>query len=63
MEVWLDTEKCQGHLRCMAIAPDVFDCDDLGYGVVVLSGPVPAESAERVSRCVSNCPENALTLQ
>jgi ferredoxin len=47
----------------MAIAPEVFDCDDLGYGVVVLSGPVPAEAAERVSRCVSNCPENALTLR
>jgi ferredoxin len=28
MRVHLDSEKCQGHNRCYALAPELFDVDD-----------------------------------
>ena len=31
MRVHVDPEKCQGHNRCYALAPELFDVDDLGY--------------------------------
>ena len=30
MKVHVDPDKCQGHNRCYAIAPELFDVDDLG---------------------------------
>ncbi len=34
MRVVIDHEACTGHGRCYTLAPDVFDSDDAGYGVV-----------------------------
>ena len=31
MRVHVDSEKCQGHNRCYALAPELFDVDDLAY--------------------------------
>ena len=31
MRVHVDGDKCQGHNRCYALAPELFDVDDLGY--------------------------------
>ncbi|MET8877947.1 ferredoxin [Nocardia sp. NPDC004604] len=63
MRVLIDADKCQGHLRCMGLAPEVFDCDDLGYGVVILTGPVPAGSEQLMRRCAANCPEQAISIR
>src|SRR4051794_35394352 len=32
MRVHVDDERCEGHGRCYATAPEVFDADDLGNG-------------------------------
>ena len=29
MRVTIDVDKCQGHNRCYALAPELFDVDDL----------------------------------
>ena len=63
MRVHLNIEKCQGHLRCMDVAPEIFDCDELGYGLVTWDGPVPDELERIVRRCAANCPENAISLR
>ncbi|MFF3226939.1 ferredoxin [Nocardia suismassiliense] len=63
MHVFVNTDKCQGHLRCMDLAPDLFDCDDLGYGVVTATGPVPEALEEIARRCAANCPERAISLR
>ena len=42
MKIQFDREKCQGHGRCYALAPDLFDCDDEGYAVVRESGELDA---------------------
>ncbi len=60
MRVAVDPELCQGHNRCSAVAPDLFDIDDEGYATAI--GDVPAGSEELAQLAVDNCPEQAITL-
>jgi ferredoxin len=61
-QVRIDPERCQGHLRCVAIAEDLFEADDLGFGQVIGDGTVSAEQHERAQLAVNNCPEYAVML-
>ena len=63
MRVTVDREKCQGHNRCYALAPDVFDVDDLGYAFVLIEGDVPVELEDGARAGVANCPEYAITIE
>ena len=63
MRVSVDSEKCQGHNRCYAIAPDLFDVDDLGYATVVGDGTVPQGQEEQARLAAANCPEYAITVE
>ncbi|OBK41689.1 cytochrome [Mycobacterium sp. 1245111.1] len=59
--VEVDADRCVGHGRCYALAPKVFDADDVGHAIVIaeeVSGDLETEGrdAER------NCPERAITL-
>ena len=63
MRVRVDQEKCQGHNRCYALAPDVFDVDDLGYAFVLIDGDVPAELEAGARAGAANCPEFAITIE
>ena len=47
MRVHVDPEKCQGHNRCYAIAPELFDVDDLGNAHELNDGVVPAELEDK----------------
>ena len=38
MKVFIEAEKCQGHNRCYALAPELFDVDDYGQAVVIGDG-------------------------
>ena len=58
----MDSEKCQGHNRCYAIAPDLFEVDDLGFATEVGDGTVPAALEEQARLAVANCPEYAIEL-
>jgi ferredoxin len=62
MRVHVDGEKCQGHNRCYAIAPDLFDVDDLGYAHEVGDGTVPAGAEDKARMAAANCPEFAITV-
>ncbi len=63
MKVHVDPEKCQGHGRCYALAPEVFEPDDLGNGVEIGDGVVPAALQDVARRAVENCPEQAIELE
>ena len=66
MRISFDREKCQGHGRCYALAPTVFDTDDEGYAVLLLSGDsseVPAELEGAAQLAADNCPEYAITVE
>ena len=61
MHVTLDSTSCQGHGRCYALAPQVFDTDDEGYAVLLVTGDVPAELEGAAQLAADNCPEYAIT--
>lgn len=63
MKVRIDAERCQGHGRCFTIAPDLFDSDDLGNGVVIGDGTVSADREHDARLAVANCPESAVSIE
>ena len=42
VRVRVDSERCQGHNRCCAIAPELFEADELGNARVKGDGTVRA---------------------
>ena len=62
MQVRVDADKCQGHNRCYAIAPELFDVDEYGQAVVIGDGTVAPELADKASLAVANCPEYAISI-
>ena len=62
MRVHLDVEKCQGHNRCYALAPELFDVDDYGEAVLIGDGDVPVDLEAKARLAASNCPEYAITI-
>ncbi|MCU1496422.1 MAG: putative 3Fe-4S ferredoxin [Acidimicrobiales bacterium] len=63
MRITVDTDKCQGHGRCYALAPELFDCDEEGYAVLLApEGLVPAGQEEAATLAADNCPEFAITV-
>ena len=63
MRVILDREKCQGHGRCYALAPTLFETDDEGYAVLQVDGEVPADLEDDARIAADNCPEYAITVE
>jgi ferredoxin len=62
MRVHLDAEKCQGHNRCYALAPELFDVDDFGQAVLLVEGDVPTDLEAKARLAASNCPEYAIKI-
>ena len=62
MRVQVDDDRCEGHGRCYALAPELFEPDDIGNGHAVGNGIVPAELEERARLAAANCPEQAITI-
>jgi len=62
MRVHVDPDKCQGHNRCYAIAPELFDVDELGNAHELNDGVVPAGLEEKARMAVANCPEYAIEI-
>ncbi|MFT3851173.1 MAG: ferredoxin [Ilumatobacteraceae bacterium] len=63
MRVHVDPEKCQGHNRCYALAPELFDVDDYGEAHEIGDGEVPPELADKARLAVANCPEFAISIE
>lgn len=63
VRVHVDPEKCQGHNRCYALAPELFDVDDLGNASEKNDGVVPAGLADKARIAVANCPEYAISTE
>ena len=62
MKISVDEDRCQGHSRCMALAPELFEVDDYGVSSVRIDGDVPAELDEKARLAAANCPERAITI-
>lgn len=62
MKLRIDTDACTGHGRCYALAPDLFDADEYGHGVVRRED-VPDDMVDHAGVAVANCPERAISLE
>ena len=63
-KVKVDSEKCQGHNRCYAMAPGMFKVDDLGYATPRGDGELKNEKdMDLAERAVANCPERAISIE
>jgi ferredoxin len=62
MKVHVDEKRCEGHGRCYALAPAVFEPDDVGDGKAIGDGTVPLEERDRARLAAANCPEQAITI-
>lgn len=59
----VDSDRCQGHNRCCALAPELFTVDELGFAQVKDDGRVPVELESKALLAVRNCPEYAVRAQ
>jgi len=60
MRATVDPQKCQGHLRCIIFAPEVFQVDD--YGHAFFDADVPLELEAKTRQAAANCPEGAISI-
>ena len=61
MKVKIDAERCTGHGRCYALAPEVFEPDDEGHSVLLVD-EIPPELEAKARIGVENCPEQAISI-
>lgn len=61
-KVQVEAQLCQGHNRCYAIAPELFEVDDYGNARAKGDGSVPAALEEKARLAVKNCPEHAVRM-
>jgi len=62
MRVRVDHDRCEGHARCNAINPQLFELDDVGYSSVDTL-EVPAGLEQDARKAVANCPEMAISIE
>lgn len=63
MRLHVDQDRCQGHSRCYALAPELVDVDDLGQAHELNGGEVPPGLEERARLAAANCPEFAIEIE
>ena len=62
LKVHVNPDKCQGHNRCKAVAPELFELDEYGNARAAGDGSVPPELEEKAYLAKSNCPEFAVEI-
>jgi ferredoxin len=60
MRIQVDRELCQGHARCYALAPELFELDDIGHAFERRS-EVPIELEDKARQATQSCPERAIS--
>jgi ferredoxin len=62
LRVRVESERCQGHNRCCALAPELFEADELGNAKVKAGGMVAPALEAKAKLALANCPEHAIRL-
>jgi ferredoxin len=63
MKISVDDSRCEGHGRCYAIAPELFEADEIGNGHAIGKGSVPPELEDKARKAALNCPERAVLIE
>lgn len=58
----IDPGRCQGHAICFLLAPDLFEVDDEGRGLVVQPSIKTDDQEAHALVAVDRCPERAVRL-
>ncbi|WP_213455980.1 ferredoxin [Rhizomonospora bruguierae] len=61
MKSTVDERRCVGHVRCHALAPQVYPLDEQGYAAPG-ERAVPAGREAAAERGAAACPEGAISL-
>jgi ferredoxin len=61
MRAIVDHERCNGHGRCFAVAPHLFDVDDDGYSVVDELA-ISVDDEDDAREAAGACPSQAIQL-
>ena len=62
LTVRVNQQRCQGHARCAATAPELFEFDEFGYARTTGGGAVAPELSNKARLAAANCPEAAIEL-
>ena len=62
LRIHVDQDKCQGHSRCKALAPELFNLDEFGNAHEIGDGAVPEWLEEKAWLAQANCPELAVEI-
>jgi ferredoxin len=63
LRVRVDRALCQGHARCIALAPELFEADRFGGGRAIGDGGVPPDLENKAWLAKANCPEFAIDVE
>lgn len=62
LKLRIDADKCMGHNRCKALAPDLIVLDRFGSAQPAGDGVVPPALDEKARLVKTNCPEFAVDI-
>lgn len=62
LKVRVDRERCQGHARCTALAPQLFILDEMGSAHEIGDGIVAPSLEDKARLAKANCPEIAIEI-
>jgi ferredoxin len=61
MKVRIDPDKCTGHGQCAANAPEVFELDEMGFAIPIVTAIDP-QSEDQARLGAAACPERAVEI-
>ena len=61
MKVIVDLDRCEGHARCVEVAPEVFALNDDSQSQVIVENP-GEELRPQIERAVRLCPRQAISI-
>jgi len=62
MKIRVDKALCSGHARCFAVAPELYEIDEVGYSAID-ERDVPAGMEDVARNGADACPERAITIE
>ena len=63
LRVCVKRERCQGHARCVALAPELFEVDDFGEAREIADGWVSSDLENKAWLARANCLEFAIDIE
>ena len=61
MKIKVDQDRCAGHARCAAVAPELYELDENGY-IAFREKAVPPGLEAQAQRGARACPERIITV-